>query len=97
MSDFSILPPKLRGMLLKLGDDVTVEQARCSLMYIYALKGESWANHEIHERTEGKVATTVKLDFNPEEVEAELNQLFTDEPSPDNGGAAHVDDQHPGQ
>ncbi len=96
VKDFAILSPRIKNLLLKLGEDITVEEARQALNYAYAMKGESWANVQINERTEGKIATTVKLDFNPEEVQAMLNGVVNgEEPEPDSGAAAHVDDQHP--
>ncbi len=94
VKDFAILPPRLKRLLMQLGEDITVEEARESLNYVYALKGESWANTHISDRTEGKVASTIKLDFNPEEVQAMLNGVaHGEEPAPD-GDTADGSDQH---
>lgn len=106
IKDFFILPERIRKLLLKLGDEVTVEEARQSLIYVYALKGESWANIHINERTEGRVASVVKLNFNPEDVQAQLSGLLSEEPQPYRegsddqapaAGGVDGDAQHPGQ
>lgn len=80
IKDFKILPPRMRGALLKMGEEITVEEARLVICYVWALKGESWANHYISDRTEGKVPNQIKLDFDPDEINLYLNDLNPEEP-----------------
>lgn len=67
-------------------------------VYLDAEKGDKDAREFIAERTEGKIPTTMSLNFDPEKVNLELNMAginyAANEPKPN--GAAYVDDQHTG-
>jgi len=59
-------------------EDCTIDDAIMARVLDQALRGDDRARDFVADRTEGKVATTMKIDFNPEEVNLRLNGLTTE-------------------
>lgn len=56
--------------------------------------GNACARDFVVERTEGKVAALVKMNFNPEEINFLLNGVHPDEPTAGSDGSNGDNDQH---
>lgn len=72
VQDDPLIPDALKAKFKDIGK-VTNLDAVIRMVYIYALKGQSWAVQFIAERTEGKVPDEIKHDFQSE------NPRYTDE------------------
>lgn len=94
VEDFKILPLRLRDAFMQLDKGISCLEASQVMAYLCSMKGERWAQEYIAERTEGKVPNMIKLAFNPEEVQMQLNTLglgIISEPEQGNIAGENVD------